>query len=152
VGPGASRQRDAERGALRRWGGARAPAAGQGRWRPAHPGLPRCWRGPLPPDSAATAASRAGAPGAASLGIAAAVLAHPATHPCTWTTPPPPGPSAPQPDALYANLLAGKSGVQEITGFDASDYSTRFAGEVRDLETDGFIQKKMERRLDKCIK
>ncbi|KIY95883.1 3-oxoacyl-[acyl-carrier-protein (ACP)]synthase III [Monoraphidium neglectum] len=55
-------------------------------------------------------------------------------------------------DELYTNLLAGKSGVTEIGGFDASDFSTRFAGEIRSLETEGFIQKKMERRLDKCIK
>jgi hypothetical protein len=57
-----------------------------------------------------------------------------------------------QPDQLYANLLAGKSGVTEISTFDASEFSTRFAGEVKDLETDGYIAKKMERRLDKCIK
>jgi 3-oxoacyl-[acyl-carrier-protein] synthase II len=42
--------------------------------------------------------------------------------------------------------------VSEIASFDASDFSTRFAGEVRELETEGYIQKKMERRLDKCIK
>jgi len=57
-----------------------------------------------------------------------------------------------EPDTLYDNLLAGRSGVTEIAGFDASDYSTRFAGEVNDLRTEGYIQKKMERRLDKCIK
>ncbi|GBF95373.1 hypothetical protein Rsub_07801 [Raphidocelis subcapitata] len=57
-----------------------------------------------------------------------------------------------EPDVLYANLLAGKSGVGEISGFDARDFSTRFAGEVKELDTDGYIQKKMERRLDKCIK
>ncbi|KAI8472165.1 MAG: 3-ketoacyl-ACP-synthase [Monoraphidium minutum] len=53
---------------------------------------------------------------------------------------------------LYDNLLAGKSGVSQITSFDTTDFSTRFAGEITSLNTDGYIQKKMERRLDKCIK
>ena len=55
-------------------------------------------------------------------------------------------------DEYYNNLLAGKSGVREIASFDASEFTTRFAGEVRGLDCDGYVSKKMERRLDKCIK
>lgn len=55
-------------------------------------------------------------------------------------------------DEFYGNLLAGKSGVAPITSFDASGFSTSFAGEVKDLDVEGYISKKMERRLDKTIK
>lgn len=36
-----------------------------------------------------------------------------------------------QNDEFYNNLLAGKSGVTEISSFDASGFSTRFAGEIK---------------------
>lgn len=55
-------------------------------------------------------------------------------------------------DEFYNNLLEGKSGITEISTFDAKDFTTRFAGEIKSLETDGYIAKKMERRLDKSIK
>eukprot|EP00775_Hariotina_reticulata_P013137 gene13137-13267_t len=55
-------------------------------------------------------------------------------------------------DEFYSNLLEGKSGIAPISSFDASKFSTTFAGEVKELGTDGYIAKKMERRLDKVIK
>ena len=36
-----------------------------------------------------------------------------------------------QNDEFYNNLLAGKSGVTEISSFDTSGFSTRFAGEIK---------------------
>jgi hypothetical protein len=36
-----------------------------------------------------------------------------------------------QHDEFYNNLLAGKSGVTEISTFDASQFTTRFAGEIK---------------------
>jgi hypothetical protein len=36
-----------------------------------------------------------------------------------------------QPVTFYNNLLAGKSGVNTITGFDAGDWTTNFGGEIR---------------------
>jgi 3-oxoacyl-[acyl-carrier-protein] synthase II len=59
-----------------------------------------------------------------------------------------------QVNEFYDNLLEGKSGVGPITAFDASGlgFSTTFAGEVKDLNVDGYISKKMERRLDRTIK
>lgn len=37
-------------------------------------------------------------------------------------------------DAFYEALLAGKSGIGPITHFDASEYATRIAGEVKDFD------------------
>lgn len=34
-------------------------------------------------------------------------------------------------DAFYSHLLEGRSGVSEISSFDASGFSTRFAGEIK---------------------
>ena len=34
-------------------------------------------------------------------------------------------------DEFYSNLLDGKSGIAAIEGFDASEYSTRIAGEIK---------------------
>lgn len=56
------------------------------------------------------------------------------------------------PDSFYNNLLAGKSGIAAIEGFDTSDFTTQFAGEIKDFSADGYIPKKQERRLDACIK
>jgi len=46
----------------------------------------------------------------------------------------------------------GKSGVTPIARFDTTDYSTRFAGEIKDLDVEGYINKKNARRLDDTIK
>jgi 3-oxoacyl-[acyl-carrier-protein] synthase II len=50
----------------------------------------------------------------------------------------------------WTALLAGESGAGPITRFDASDYSTRFACEVKDLDVDAFIDRKSARRMDRC--
>jgi 3-oxoacyl-[acyl-carrier-protein] synthase II len=47
-------------------------------------------------------------------------------------------------------LLAGESGAGPITRFDASRYSTRFAGEVKDLDVDAYVDRKSARRMDRC--
>ena len=48
--------------------------------------------------------------------------------------------------------LQGKSGVTPISRFDTSDYSTRFAGEIKELDIGSYINKKNARRLDDTIK
>lgn len=53
---------------------------------------------------------------------------------------------------FYDNLLAGKSGISMIEGFDTKDFTTRFAGEIKQLDGTGYISKKFEKRVDKCIK
>ncbi|HEY5996772.1 MAG TPA: beta-ketoacyl synthase N-terminal-like domain-containing protein, partial [Candidatus Deferrimicrobiaceae bacterium] len=48
-------------------------------------------------------------------------------------------------------LLAGKSGVAPITRFDPSQFSTRFAAEVKDFRAEDFIDPKEIRRMDLFI-
>ncbi|GFR42796.1 hypothetical protein Agub_g3761 [Astrephomene gubernaculifera] len=55
-------------------------------------------------------------------------------------------------EEFYNNLLAGKSGISYIEGFNASDYTTRFAGEIKSLDCSGYITKKFEKRVDAVIK
>ncbi|KAJ9514116.1 hypothetical protein QJQ45_002208 [Haematococcus lacustris] len=55
-------------------------------------------------------------------------------------------------DTFYTSLLEGRSGITPIEGFDTTGYSTRFAGEIKSLDASGYVAKKMEKRIDKCIK
>jgi len=85
------------------------------------------------------------------------------------------------PASFYDSLLAGRSGVSAIERFDASEYPTRFAGQIKGFEcvpggvvsrlakalrpvshchltrldslsSEGFIDKKNDRRLDDCLR
>ena len=51
----------------------------------------------------------------------------------------------------WANLLAGKSGIANITKFDASNFSTRFAGEVKGFNVADYISAKEVRHMDTFI-
>jgi 3-oxoacyl-[acyl-carrier-protein] synthase II len=51
----------------------------------------------------------------------------------------------------WANLLAGRSGIANITRFDASGINCHFAGEVKDLDLDPYIAPKEARAMDKFI-
>ena len=44
--------------------------------------------------------------------------------------------------ANWEAILAGKSGIGPITRFDASRYSARIAGEVKDFDPLQFVDKK----------
>jgi 3-oxoacyl-[acyl-carrier-protein] synthase II len=50
---------------------------------------------------------------------------------------------------FWANVVAGKSGVREITLFDASAMPTRIAAEVRGFDPADLIGKKEARRMDR---
>lgn len=52
------------------------------------------------------------------------------------------------PEAFWANLLAGKSGIGPITRFDVSPYYARIAGEIRDFDPEDYIERKDARRMD----
>ena len=52
-------------------------------------------------------------------------------------------------EALWQNLLAGKSGISKIEAFDASAYPSQIAGEVKDFDPIERIGKKESRRLDR---
>ncbi|KAK9918996.1 hypothetical protein WJX75_008560 [Coccomyxa subellipsoidea] len=56
------------------------------------------------------------------------------------------------PHEFYNNLLEGKSGVSQIESFSCEDYSTRFAGEIKGFQCNGYVSKKNARRMDNCIK
>src|SRR2546428_8347311 len=51
-------------------------------------------------------------------------------------------------DEFWSALMQGRSGVGPITKFDATDYPTRIAGEVRNFDPLAFVDKKEARRLD----
>jgi 3-oxoacyl-[acyl-carrier-protein] synthase II len=53
-------------------------------------------------------------------------------------------------EEFWQSLLAGKSGIGPITRFDASEYTTRIAGEVKDFEPAKYIDKKEAKRMDRC--
>jgi 3-oxoacyl-[acyl-carrier-protein] synthase II len=54
-------------------------------------------------------------------------------------------------ETLWANLVAGASGAGPITRFDASNLDTRFACEVKDFATDGVLNRKDAKRMDRFV-
>jgi 3-oxoacyl-[acyl-carrier-protein] synthase II len=54
-------------------------------------------------------------------------------------------------DAVWQALLAGKSGVDGITGFDASAFACRIAAEVRGFDPFAFIEKKEVKKMGRFI-
>ncbi|GAB2228683.1 hypothetical protein Droror1_Dr00022806 [Drosera rotundifolia] len=55
-------------------------------------------------------------------------------------------------NAYFDRLLAGESGIGLIDRFDISEFPTKFAGQIRDFSTNGYIDRKSDRRLDNCIR
>jgi len=51
----------------------------------------------------------------------------------------------------WSNLLAGKSGIDLITKFDASNFACKIAGEVKDFELEQYIGAKEARTMDTFI-
>jgi len=51
----------------------------------------------------------------------------------------------------WANVIAGKSGIDLITKFDASTFSCRIAGEVKNFQLDSYIGAKEARTMDTFI-
>jgi 3-oxoacyl-[acyl-carrier-protein] synthase II len=49
----------------------------------------------------------------------------------------------------WDNLIAGKSGIDYITLFDASNMAVKFAGEVKGFEPTDYIDRKNVRRMDR---
>ncbi|MBS0499903.1 MAG: beta-ketoacyl-ACP synthase II [Burkholderiaceae bacterium] len=51
----------------------------------------------------------------------------------------------------WASLLAGRSGIDAITQFDAAAFACRFAGEVKDFKVGDYIPEKEARHMDRFI-
>jgi 3-oxoacyl-[acyl-carrier-protein] synthase II len=51
----------------------------------------------------------------------------------------------------WANLLAGKPGIDFITQFDASNFACKFAGEVKGFNIGDYIPEKEARHMDRFI-
>ena len=52
-------------------------------------------------------------------------------------------------EETWNNLVAGVSGAAPITLFDASDFKTQFACEVKNLKVNDFIDRKEARKMDR---
>ena len=52
---------------------------------------------------------------------------------------------------FWDHLLAGCSGAGPITRFDTTQYDTRFACEVKNFSTEGVIDRKMVKRMDRFV-
>ncbi len=52
-------------------------------------------------------------------------------------------------EELWKSILAGQSGIHEIKLFDTSDQKVRFGGDVHDWSTDGYVEKKDAKRVDR---
>ena len=54
-------------------------------------------------------------------------------------------------DAAWANLLAGQSGIDLITKFDASNFACKIAGEVKGFDLESYMSAKEARTMDTFI-
>jgi len=54
-------------------------------------------------------------------------------------------------EEFYQYLIQGKSGVREISDFPCDNLPTRIAASISNFTSEGYLDKKQARRVDKCI-
>ncbi|MBS3994612.1 MAG: beta-ketoacyl-ACP synthase II [Alkaliphilus sp.] len=52
-------------------------------------------------------------------------------------------------EKYWSSLKVGKSGIAKITKFDADEFPTKIAGEIKDFEPNDFIDRKESKRMDR---
>ncbi len=52
-------------------------------------------------------------------------------------------------DVFWKSLLEGKNGIDKITRFDASEYKSQIAGEVKNFDPADYMDKKEAKRIDR---
>ena len=55
------------------------------------------------------------------------------------------------PEATWENLLLGKSGISNIDHFDTSEYTTKFAGLIKDFDAQNYMERKEAKKMDLFI-
>ncbi len=53
------------------------------------------------------------------------------------------------PEETWQNMVAGKSGAAPITSFDTTNFKTKFACEVKNLNVNDYIDRKESRKMDR---
>lgn len=53
--------------------------------------------------------------------------------------------------SFWKNLIAGQSGVDQITQFDSSNFSVKIAAEVKDFDPLQYIERKEARKMDRFV-
>jgi len=54
-------------------------------------------------------------------------------------------------DTTWQNILAGQSGIGEVSHFDTSLFNTKIAAEVKDFDVEAYIPKKEAKKMDRFI-
>ena len=52
-------------------------------------------------------------------------------------------------EAFWDGIKSGKCGIDKVTLFDASEYKTQIAGEIKDFDPAEYIDKKEARKMDR---
>src|SRR3954469_5727532 len=52
-------------------------------------------------------------------------------------------------DDLWQKILRGQSGVHALKVFDTNGHKVRFGGDIYDWSTEGYIDRKEEKRIDR---
>lgn len=55
------------------------------------------------------------------------------------------------PETTWDNLMLGKSGISNIEHFDTTDYTTKFAGLVKDFNAQDYMERKEAKKMDLFI-